>query len=145
MNRILHAACQKLMFRRDTVMVKCSYCLRTVTISTLFFFLLGKGLEISVCAKLTEKEGSHHCESSYNSWVCFFGKFLGYFSLNGTVPSFCFGLIFSTSASFFSSYTRSIMLCLFFLVSICNQYFLWSLSPASAPPHMAKTCRFFTP
>ena len=109
------------------------------------FFLLGKGLEISVCAKLTEKEGSHHCESSYNSWVCFFGKFLGYFSLNGTAPSFCFGLIFSTSASFFSSYTRSIMLCLFFLVSICNQYFLWSLSPASAPPHMAKTCRFFTP
>ena len=98
-----------------------------------------------LCETDRKRRFSSLTESSYNSWVCFFGKFLGYFSLNGTVPSFCFGLIFSTSASFFSSYTRSIMLCLFFLVSICNQYFLWSLSPASAPPHMAKTCRFFTP
>ena len=68
------------------IMVKCSYCLRAVTISTVFF-LLGKGLEISICAKLTGKNGCP-CRPSpvIIPRFCVFGKFLGYFSLNRTVP-----------------------------------------------------------
>jgi len=74
------------------------------------FFLLGKGLEISICAKLTGKNGCP-CRPSpvIIPRFCVFGKFLGYFSLNRTVPPFVLDWSFPQVLRSFPP-ARSIML-----------------------------------